>query len=191
MSVGWLAPDPPDRVLCGFCSRSPHSDRAGGEAEPFAASVPLTLYGITFATILLPLRGVIEGSAIFGRLLLLAQAICFAVPIAIDLHKGRLQQALAADRNAGVVRAGALFVISCGSGDGLPRPLRVHGTRAIGCDRAWAAFGIRPGLWHDGPSRSMAPRGRCLPRRSSAVCTAPAARIRRMLRDAAPVAHPC
>ena len=43
---------------------------------------------------LIPLRGVIEASAIGNRLLLLLQVVSIVVPVAVDLRRGRLQRAL-------------------------------------------------------------------------------------------------
>ena len=75
------------------------------------APIPLTLYGVAVATMLIPLRGVIEASAMANRVLLLLQVICIAVPVAVDLSRGRLQQALRWAR-PGAVRAAALLIFA-------------------------------------------------------------------------------
>jgi small-conductance mechanosensitive channel len=73
--------------------------------------IPLTLYGVAVATMLIPLRGVIDASAMASRVLLLLQVICIAVPVAVDLSRGRLQRAL---RWAGpsAIRAAALLIFA-------------------------------------------------------------------------------
>ena len=58
----------------------------------FAAAVPWSLYGLAFATILLALRNAIEASPIADRALLLLQTLSLAVPVAVDLQRGRLQR---------------------------------------------------------------------------------------------------
>jgi small-conductance mechanosensitive channel len=109
MALWWLAPDPPTlfyEVLL-LLLPVPAAMVARGA---LAAPVSLTIYGIALSTMLIPLRGIVEASAISARLLLLLQAASIAIPVAIDLRHGRLQQAFPRV-SAGVVRATALFVL--------------------------------------------------------------------------------
>jgi small-conductance mechanosensitive channel len=76
-----------------------------------AAPIHLTLCGVAVATMLIPIRLVIEASAIANRSLLLLQAVAIAVPVAVDLCHGRLQKAFRW-ANAGVVRAVAVLVLA-------------------------------------------------------------------------------
>ena len=110
MSLWWLAPDPPVLFYEALLVLAPIPAAIVAQ-RAFPAPIPLTLYGLGLATMLLPLRGAIEASAIAGRVLLLLQAMSLAVPVAIDLRYGRLQQALPR-ANPGIVRAAALFVIA-------------------------------------------------------------------------------
>jgi small-conductance mechanosensitive channel len=110
MALLWLAPDPPILFNVALLVLIP-IPAAMVARGTFAAPIPLTIYGIALATVLLPVRNSIEASVIAARAVLLLQAICFAVPIAIDLHKGRLQQALPRLR-PGTVRTVALLVIA-------------------------------------------------------------------------------
>lgn len=77
----------------------------------FASAIPLSLYGLAFATSLLPLRNSIESSVIADRALLLLQAISIGVPVAVDLRRGRLQQAFAS-WSPDIVRIVALIAIA-------------------------------------------------------------------------------
>ena len=77
----------------------------------FAAAVPLSLYGLAFATVLLALRNAVEASPITDRALLLLQTLSVGVPVAIDLQRGRLQRAFARF-SPGTVRLFALAVIA-------------------------------------------------------------------------------
>jgi small-conductance mechanosensitive channel len=77
----------------------------------FAAAIPLSLYGLAFATVLLALRNAVEASPIADRALLLLQTLSLGVPVAIDLQRGRLQQALVRF-SPGTVRLVALIVIA-------------------------------------------------------------------------------
>jgi small-conductance mechanosensitive channel len=84
----------------------------------FAAAIPLSLYGLVFATVLLALRNAVEASPIADRALLLLQTLSLGVPVAIDLHRGRLQQAFARFSPA-TVRLFALIVIILSAGTAL------------------------------------------------------------------------
>jgi potassium-dependent mechanosensitive channel len=84
----------------------------------FAAVVPLSLYGLAFATVLLALRNAIEASPIADRALLLLQTLSLGVPVAIDLKRGRLQQAFVRF-NPGTVRWLALIVIAASAATAL------------------------------------------------------------------------
>jgi potassium efflux system protein len=77
----------------------------------FAAAIPLSLYGLVLATVLLSVRNAIEASPIADRILLLLQTISLGVPVAIDLRRGRLQQALAR-WSPDTVRIAALILIA-------------------------------------------------------------------------------
>ena len=77
----------------------------------FATAIPLSLYGLAFATVLLALRNAVEASPIADRALLLLQTLSLGVPVAIDLHRGRLQQAFVRF-SPGTVRLVALIVIT-------------------------------------------------------------------------------
>ncbi len=105
MSLWWLAPDPPLLFYEALLVLAP-IPAAMLVQRALPAPIPLTLYGLAFATVLLILRVAYEASVIADRLLLLLQAICVAVPVAIDLRHGRLQQALRRV-GPGVVRAAA------------------------------------------------------------------------------------
>jgi hypothetical protein len=110
MSLWWLALEPPVLFYEALLFLAP-IPAAMVARNAFPAPIPLSLYGIAAATMLLVLRREIDASAIADRLLLLLQVLSIAVPLAIDLHKGRLQQALPRAR-PGAVRAAALFVIA-------------------------------------------------------------------------------
>jgi hypothetical protein len=110
MAVWWLAPDPPTLFYEALLLLLP-IPAAMLARSALAAPIPLTLYGVAVATMLIPIRGVIEASAITGRLLLLLQAVTIAVPVAVDLYHGRLQKAFRW-ANAGVVRAAAVLVLA-------------------------------------------------------------------------------
>ena len=77
----------------------------------FAAAIPWSLYGLAFTTVLLALRNAIEASPLADRILLLLQTLSLGVPVAIDLQRGRLQQAFARF-SPGTVRLVALIVIA-------------------------------------------------------------------------------
>src|SRR5206468_7835194 len=110
MSLWWLAPDPPVLFYEALVVLLP-IPAAMVVRSALPAPIPLTLYGIALATMLLPLRGITEASAIANRALLLLQAMSIAVPIAVDLHHGRLQRALRW-AGPGTVRILALFAIA-------------------------------------------------------------------------------
>jgi len=84
----------------------------------FAAAVPLSLYGLALATVLLALRNLVEASPIADRALLLLQTLCVGVPVAVDLRRGRLQRALAR-WSPDTVRLAALAVIAISAGTAL------------------------------------------------------------------------
>ncbi len=64
-------------------------------ARTFARRVPLLLAGLTVAAVLFPLRNTIQASAVGDRLLLLLQVASFAVPLVVEMRRGRLGQAFA------------------------------------------------------------------------------------------------
>ena len=66
MSVWWLAPDPPTLFYEALLLLVP-IPAAMVARSALAAPIPLTLYGVALATMLIPLRGVIEASAIANR----------------------------------------------------------------------------------------------------------------------------
>ena len=110
MAVWWLAPDPPTLFYEVLLLLLP-IPAAMLARSTLAAPIPLTLYGVAVATMLIPIRAVIEASAIANRSVLLLQAVTIAVPVAVDLYHGRLQKAFGW-ANAGVVRAGAVLVLA-------------------------------------------------------------------------------
>ncbi len=110
MALWWLAPDPPTLFYEALLIILP-IPAAMVARGAMTSPIPLTLYGIAFATMLIPLRGISEGSAITDRALLLLQAVSIAAPVAIDLHHGRLQRAFRW-LSPGPVRVAALFVIA-------------------------------------------------------------------------------
>ena len=110
MALWWLAPAPPI-VFYELLFMLAPIPAAMLARRTFAAAVPLTLYGLAASTMLLSLRNLIEASAVADRLLLLLQALCVGVPVAIDLRRGRLQQALP-NWSADTVRVIALVVIA-------------------------------------------------------------------------------
>jgi potassium efflux system protein len=109
MALWWLAPDPPTLFYEALLLLLP-IPAAMLVRSALAAPISLTLYGVAVATMLIPIRGVVEASAIANRSLLLLQAVAIAVPVAVDLYHGRLQSAFHR-ANAGVVRAAALLVL--------------------------------------------------------------------------------
>jgi small-conductance mechanosensitive channel len=110
MTLGWLAPDPPRLFYEALFVLVP-IPAAMVARRALRAQIPLTLYGLALATMLLPLRGAVDASAAADRFLLLLQAVSVGVPVAIDLRHGRLRQALWR-MPSGVVRVAALLVIA-------------------------------------------------------------------------------
>ena len=110
MALWWLAPDPPTLFYEALLFLLP-IPAATLARSALAAPIPLTLYGVAVATMLIPIRAVIEPSAIANRSLLLLQAVTIAVPVALDLYHGRLQKAFRW-ANAGVVRAASVLVLA-------------------------------------------------------------------------------
>ena len=110
MALWWLAPDPPTLFYEGLLILFP-IPAAMVARSALPSPIPLTLYGVAFATVLIPLRALIEASAIVDRLLLLLQAISIAAPVAIDLYHGRLQRAFRW-LSPGAVRVAALLVFA-------------------------------------------------------------------------------
>ncbi len=109
MALMWLAPDPPLLFYEALLLLVP-IPAAMVARRALPAPIPLTLYGLALATMLLPLRTAISASAIGDRMLLLLQAISIGVPVAIDLGRGRLHQAFPRV-SPGFVRVLALLVI--------------------------------------------------------------------------------
>ncbi len=110
MALLWLAPSPPIAFYVTLLALAP-IPAAILASRTFAANIPLTLCGLTFATVLLALRNMVEASPIADRTLLLLQAISLSVPLAIDLGRGRLQRAFPR-WGADAVRLAAGFVIA-------------------------------------------------------------------------------
>lgn len=109
VSLGWLAPNPPRLFFEALFLFVPiPAAMVARRAVP--APITLTLYGIAISTILFSLRGLFETSPIANRLILVLQVACLAIPVAIDLRHGRLQQALRW-ASPGVVRTLALVLI--------------------------------------------------------------------------------
>lgn len=93
MTIWWLAPDPPIIFHEALLVIVP-IPAAMIARRTYAAAVPWSLYGVAFATVLLALRSSVESSVIADRAVLLLQAFSVGVPVALDLRRGRLQQAL-------------------------------------------------------------------------------------------------
>ena len=110
MASWWLAPDPPTLFYEALLLLLP-IPAAMVARSALAAPISLTLFGVAVATMLIPIRGVVETSAIGNRLLLLLQAAAIAAPVAVDLYHGRLQKAFRW-ANAGVARAAAVLVLA-------------------------------------------------------------------------------
>lgn len=110
MSLWWLAPDPPTLFYEALLMLLP-VPAAIVARSALASPTPLTLYGVALATVLIPLRAVIEPSVLSVRVLLLLQAISIAAPVAVDLYHGRLQRACQG-LSPGAVRAAALLVLA-------------------------------------------------------------------------------
>ena len=106
----WWAPAPPIVFYMLLLLLTP-IPAAMLARRSFATAIPLSLYGLAFATVLLALRNAVEASPIADRALLLLQTLSLGVPVAIDLHRGRLQQAFVRF-SPGTVRLVALIVIT-------------------------------------------------------------------------------
>ncbi len=110
MSLWWLAPDPPILFYEALLLLVP-LPAAMVALRALPAPIPLTLYGLGVGTMLLVLRRMVDASAIADRVLLLMQVASIVVPVAVDLHRGRLQPALRRV-SPGIVRAAALVVFA-------------------------------------------------------------------------------
>lgn len=110
VSLGWLAPNPPRFFFAVLFLLAP-IPAAMVARRAIKVPMPLTLYGVALSMMLLSLRGLLEASPIADRILLLLQVICVALPIAIDLRRGRLQQAFRW-ASPGIVRAVALLMLA-------------------------------------------------------------------------------
>ena len=109
VSLGWLAPNPPRLFFEALFLLVP-LPAAMVALRATSAPIALTLYGIAGSAMMLALRGLLEASPIANRLLILLQTLCVAIPVAIDLRHGGLQQALRW-ANPGIVRAVAWLVM--------------------------------------------------------------------------------
>ena len=110
VSLGWLAPNPPRLFFAALFLLVP-IPAAMVARRAIKVPIALTLYGVALSMMLFSLRGLLEASPVADRVLLLLQVICVALPIAIDLGHGRLQQAFRWT-SPGVVRATALLVLA-------------------------------------------------------------------------------
>ena len=110
MVLWWLAPDPPTLFYEVMLMLLPIPAAVVARGA-LATTASLTLYGIALATMLIPLRAIIEASPLADRILLLLQAASIGVPVALDLRHGRLQTALRW-ASPGTVRGAALFVLA-------------------------------------------------------------------------------
>ncbi len=110
VSLWWLAPSPPIIFYEVLLALAP-IPAALLARRTFAAAIPLTIGGLALATVLLSLRNLVEASPIADRALLLLQTICLGVPVAVDLHRGRLQRAFSR-RSPDTVRAVAFVVVA-------------------------------------------------------------------------------
>ena len=93
VSLGWLAPNPPRLFFEALFLLVP-LPAAMVALRAMPAPIAPTLYGIACSTMLFSLRGLFEASPLASRVIIILQGISVAVPVAIDLHHGRLQQAL-------------------------------------------------------------------------------------------------
>ena len=110
VSLWWLAPTPPIVFYEVLLALAP-IPAALLARRTFAAPIPFTLGGVAIATVLLSLRNLIDASPIADRALLLLQTISVGVPVAVDLHGGRLR--LAFSRwSPDTVRTVAFFVVA-------------------------------------------------------------------------------
>ena len=110
VALWWLSPDPPVlfyNLLLVFLPLPVVALARGAVGVP----MPITLYGVTAATIIMGLRrNVVDWSALTERILLLAQIGCVAIPLALDLRAGRLARAFSR-WSAPAVRAVALLLL--------------------------------------------------------------------------------
>lgn len=91
VSLGWLAQSTPRLFFEDFSFGSLPAAMVALRAT--SAPIALTLYGIAGSTMLLAMRGLLEASPIANRLIILLQALCVGIPVAIDLRHGGLQPA--------------------------------------------------------------------------------------------------
>ena len=110
VALWWLSPDPPVlfyNLLLIFLPLPAVALARGAIGVP----VPITLYGVAVATIIMGLRrNVADWSALTERILLLTQIGCVALPLALDLRSGRLTKAFSR-WSAPSVRAVALILL--------------------------------------------------------------------------------
>ena len=109
-AVWALAPDPPTYFLLALLALLP-VPAAMVAQRALAVPIPLTLYAIALATILIPVRTTIDASPLAARMLVLLQVLIVPVAVAVDLRSGRLRQALPR-WSAGTVRTAAFLVIA-------------------------------------------------------------------------------
>ena len=109
-AVWALAPDPPTYFLLALLALLP-VPAAMVAQRALAVPIPLTLYAIALATILIPVRTTIDASPLAARMLVLLQVLIVPVAVAVDLRSGRLRQALPR-WSEGTVRTAALLVIA-------------------------------------------------------------------------------
>ena len=110
VSLWVLAPSPPIVFYEVLLALAP-IPAALLASRTFAAAIPLTIGGLAIATVLLSLRNILQASPVADRALLLLQAISLGVPVAVDLHRGRLR--LAFSRwSPDTVRTLALVVVA-------------------------------------------------------------------------------
>lgn len=110
MTLWWLAPAPPVHFYAALLVLLP-IPAAIVARQSFGTAIPLTIYGIGFASTLLPLRGVVESAVIVNRVILMLQALAVGLPIAFDLRSGRLFQAFPSLARS-TVRGAALVIIA-------------------------------------------------------------------------------
>lgn len=108
--LGWVASNPP-RLFYEVLLLLVPIPAAMVARRATAVAIPLTLYGIALSTMLLSVRGLVDASPLANRILLMLQVLCVAIPIAIDLRHGRLQQAFRWP-GPGVLRVVALLVLA-------------------------------------------------------------------------------
>jgi len=110
VALWWLSPDPPVLFYNLLLILLPLPVVALVR-RAVGAPVPITLYGVAVATVLMGLRrNVVDWSALSERVMLLSQIGCVAIPLALDLRAGRLSKAFARWR-APSVRAAAMILL--------------------------------------------------------------------------------